>query len=112
MKKGRMNEAWKAMKRLRYTEVQAARDLYYAYAQFTEEQKVCRSCLVGSLSSSQVSIANEIVDCPRIDLLFPTLGIVYHSPLPTCDTCSWGGDDCSADVRYQQWVSTMPCTGS
>lgn len=40
MKKGRMLDAWKSMKRLRKTELQAARDLYYAYVLFAEEQKI------------------------------------------------------------------------
>ena len=40
MKKGRMQDAWKSMKKIRHTEVQAARDLYYAYIQFMEESKV------------------------------------------------------------------------
>jgi len=35
-----MQDAWKSMKRIRHTEVQAARDLYYAYIQFMEESKV------------------------------------------------------------------------
>nr|XP_018263403.1 uncharacterized protein I303_04897 [Kwoniella dejecticola CBS 10117]OBR85561.1 hypothetical protein I303_04897 [Kwoniella dejecticola CBS 10117] len=39
MKKGRLGEAWKSMKAIRNTELQAARDLYYAYVQFKEEQK-------------------------------------------------------------------------
>jgi hypothetical protein len=40
MKKGRMPDAWRAMRRLRFTDVQAARDLYYAYVQYEEERKV------------------------------------------------------------------------
>lgn len=40
MKKGRMPEAWTAMRKLRFSDVQAARDLYYAYVQFAEEEKV------------------------------------------------------------------------
>lgn len=40
MKKGRMQDAWGAMRRLRFTDVQAARDLYYAYVQYEEERKV------------------------------------------------------------------------
>lgn len=39
MKKGRMLKAWASMKRLRHTELQAARDLFYAYYTFAEEQK-------------------------------------------------------------------------
>lgn len=35
-----MQDAWKAMKKIRKTELQAARDLYYAYVQFEEESKV------------------------------------------------------------------------
>lgn len=35
-----MPAAWRAMRRLRYTDLQAARDLYYAYVQYAEEQKV------------------------------------------------------------------------
>jgi hypothetical protein len=40
MKKGRLADAWKSMKRLRSTELQASRDLYYAYVQFAEEMKI------------------------------------------------------------------------
>lgn len=40
MKKGRMQDAWRSMKKIRHTEVQAARDLYYAYVQYMEESKV------------------------------------------------------------------------
>jgi len=40
MKKGRLNDAWVSMRKIRTTELQAARDLYYAYVQFMEEQKV------------------------------------------------------------------------
>lgn len=64
MKKGRMNEAWKAMKRLRYTEVQAARDLYYAYAQFTEEQKIVQ----GLTYFSRLSELFTIPRCRRATL--------------------------------------------
>lgn len=42
MKKGRMVDAWHSMRRIRNTELQAARDLFYAYVQYSEEQKVCQ----------------------------------------------------------------------
>lgn len=35
-----MQDAWRSMRKIRKTEVQAARDLYYAYVQFKEESKV------------------------------------------------------------------------
>ena len=44
MKKDRMQDAWAAMRRIRKTDLQAARDLYYAYVQFEEESQVCASC--------------------------------------------------------------------
>lgn len=37
-----MADAWASMRKLRSTDLQAARDLYYAYVQFVEESKVCR----------------------------------------------------------------------
>jgi MFS family permease len=40
MKKGRFVKAYQAMVRLRHTEVLAARDMYYAYVQLMEENKV------------------------------------------------------------------------
>jgi MFS family permease len=40
MKKGRIHDAWVSMRKIRKTELQAARDLYYAYVQFVEESKV------------------------------------------------------------------------
>lgn len=43
MKKHRIKDAWKVMKRIRQTELQAARDLYYAYLQFEAESKVSAS---------------------------------------------------------------------
>lgn len=42
MKKGRMQDAWASMRKLRSTEIQAARELYYAYVQFEEDSKVSR----------------------------------------------------------------------
>lgn len=43
MKKGRYAKAYQAMIRLRFTRVMAARDLYYAYVQLQEENKVSGS---------------------------------------------------------------------
>lgn len=40
MKKGRMLDAWKSMRRLRHSDIQAARDLFYAYAIYSEENKI------------------------------------------------------------------------
>jgi hypothetical protein len=40
MKKGRLSDAWFSMRKIRKTELQAARDLYYAHVQFAEESKV------------------------------------------------------------------------
>ncbi|KAK0220814.1 hypothetical protein EDD85DRAFT_275555 [Armillaria nabsnona] len=42
MKKGRYAEAFKSFKRLRNTELQAARDLYYVHRQLMEEYKVTK----------------------------------------------------------------------
>ncbi len=42
MKKGRYVEAFKSFKRLRNTELQAARDLYYVHRQLMEEYKVTK----------------------------------------------------------------------
>jgi hypothetical protein len=41
-----MQDAWRSMKKIRHTEVQAARDLYYAYILFMEESKVSSGVIV------------------------------------------------------------------
>ena len=40
MKKGRVDKAFKSLRRLRHTEVQAARDLYYTHVQLEVERKL------------------------------------------------------------------------
>ncbi|KAH7106622.1 hypothetical protein BKA62DRAFT_687681 [Auriculariales sp. MPI-PUGE-AT-0066] len=42
IKKGRVADAWKSLTRLRFTEVQAARDLYYIYAQLEVENRLVK----------------------------------------------------------------------
>ncbi|WWC73562.1 uncharacterized protein I206_107534 [Kwoniella pini CBS 10737] len=58
MKKGRMDKAWNSMKAIRTTELQAARDLYYAYVQFKEEQKTIRG-------ATYVARFTELFTIPR-----------------------------------------------
>jgi hypothetical protein len=64
MKKGRMPQAWNAIRRLRFTELQAARDLYYAYAQFRMEEHV----LQGSSYFSRLTDLFTIPRCRRATL--------------------------------------------
>jgi hypothetical protein len=75
MKKGRMQDAWKSMRRIRKTELQAARDLYYAYVQYVEESKVIQGttyvkrftelfsiprCRTATIASSAVMLAQQM----------------------------------------------------
>lgn len=58
MKKGRLPDAWASMRKIRHTELQAARDLYYAYVQFEEESKVIQG-------KTFVSRFTELFTVPR-----------------------------------------------
>lgn len=75
MKKGQILKAWHSMRKLRRTELQAARDLFYAYAQYAEEQKVVQGrnyftrlielftiprCRRATLAGSVVMIAQQM----------------------------------------------------
>ncbi|KAF9559864.1 hypothetical protein CPC08DRAFT_742953 [Agrocybe pediades] len=59
MKKGRYRKAYESFKKLRNTELQAARDLYYVYRQLMEEKKVISG-------ASYVSRFTELFTIPRI----------------------------------------------
>ncbi|KAJ7497103.1 hypothetical protein FB451DRAFT_1210063 [Mycena latifolia] len=59
MKKGRYHEAYVSFKRLRNTELQAARDLYYVHRQLMEEFAVLRG-------STYVSRFTELFTIPRV----------------------------------------------
>jgi hypothetical protein len=59
MKKGRYADSFKAFCRIRNTELQAARDLYYAHCQVMEE----RDAFAGA---SFLSRAWELVAVPRL----------------------------------------------
>ncbi|KAG6840947.1 hypothetical protein C0991_003131 [Blastosporella zonata] len=59
MKKGRYREAYSSFKRLRNSELQAARDLYYVHRQLAEEMEVLRG-------SNYASRFIELFTIPRI----------------------------------------------
>ncbi|KAG6811257.1 hypothetical protein H0H92_008300 [Tricholoma furcatifolium] len=59
MKKGRYHDAYKSFKRLRNSELQAARDLYYVHRQLTEELIVLKG-------STYVSRFFELFTIPRV----------------------------------------------
>jgi hypothetical protein len=59
MKKGRYQEAFKSFKRVRNTELQAARDLYYVYRQLQEEFAIISG-------STYISRFLELFTVPRI----------------------------------------------
>ncbi|KZP07383.1 hypothetical protein FIBSPDRAFT_964127 [Athelia psychrophila] len=59
MKKNRYPEAYKSLKRLRFTELQAARDLYYIHIQLVEEQKIVRG-------ANYVQRFTELFTIPRV----------------------------------------------
>ncbi|KAK0457042.1 uncharacterized protein EV420DRAFT_1480918 [Desarmillaria tabescens] len=59
MKKGRYAEAFKSFKRLRNTELQAARDLYYVHRQLMEEYEVIKG-------STYLSRVIELFTIPRV----------------------------------------------
>ena len=65
MKKGRMQEAWQSVRKIRHTELQAARDLYYAYVQYLEEAKV--SCLL-IFCANDDTILKHVIAFPGKDL--------------------------------------------
>ncbi len=58
MKKGRYAEAFKSFKRLRNSELQAARDLYYVHRQLIEEYEVIKG-------STYMSRVIELFTIPR-----------------------------------------------
>ena len=69
LKKGRLPDAWRAMQRLRKTRLQAARDLFYAYVLFTEEQKVVRG-------RTYVTRLTELFTIPRCRRATLAAGVV------------------------------------
>lgn len=58
MKKGRLTDAWASMRKIRHHEIQAARDLYYAYVQFVEESQTVQG-------TTYVSRFTELFTIPR-----------------------------------------------
>lgn len=92
MKKGRLVEAYTAMKKLRSTELQASRDLYYAYVQFAEEMKIVQGanyftrlseiftiprCRRATLAAGVVMIAQQMCG----------INIMAVSPIPPSMSC-------------------------
>ncbi|PWN42296.1 hypothetical protein IE81DRAFT_137327 [Ceraceosorus guamensis] len=59
MKKGRYTAAYQALQRLRFTKLQAARDLYYIHVQLEEEKRVIRG-------ATFVSRFTELFTIPRV----------------------------------------------
>lgn len=59
MKKGRYHAAFRSFKRLRNSELQAARDLYYVHRQLTEEFAVLKG-------STYISRFTELFTIPRV----------------------------------------------
>ena len=59
MKKGRYQKAFDSFKRLRHTEVIAARDLYYAHVQLAEENRVIQG-------KTYISRLTELFTIPRV----------------------------------------------
>lgn len=91
MKKGRMQDAWKSMRKIRHTELQAARDLYYAYVQFMEESKV-------RLMSRAPA---ERPDHPGQDICLAIHRALHDSPLSPRQLCCFGGHASTAALRNQ-----------
>lgn len=69
MKKGRLAEGYTSMKKLRTTELQAARDLYYAYVQFAEEMKIVQG-------ANYFTRLSEIFTIPRCRRATLAAGVV------------------------------------
>ncbi|KAH8925840.1 hypothetical protein BT69DRAFT_1348453 [Atractiella rhizophila] len=69
IKKNRYQEAWASLVKLRFTELQAARDLYYIHVQITEEQKVMRG-------ASYFTRFGELFTIPRLRRATLASGIV------------------------------------
>ena len=59
MKKGRYTNAFKSFCRLRNSELQAARDLYYVHCQLVEEMEVLKG-------SNYFSRFTELITIPRV----------------------------------------------
>lgn len=59
MKKGRFVDAYKSMCKLRHTPTIAARDIYYAYVQIEEENKIVQG-------RTYVSRFTELFTIPRV----------------------------------------------
>ena len=70
-----MQDAWGSMRKIRKTELQAARDLYYAYVQYVEESKVIQGktffsrftelftiprCRTANIAASAVMLAQQL----------------------------------------------------
>lgn len=58
MKKARLADAWASMRKIRKSDLQAARDLYYAYVQLEEENKVIQG-------KTYISRFTELFTIPR-----------------------------------------------
>lgn len=103
MKKGRLPEAYTSMKKLRSTELQASRDLYYAYVQFAEEMKIVQGanyfsrlseiftiprCRRATLAAGVVMIAQQMcgINIMAVSFFFHHTHhtFIYHVPPPTC----------------------------
>jgi len=59
MKKGRYADAYKSFRRLRFTELQSARDMYYIYVQLEAEKQIIRG-------ASFISRFTELFTIPRV----------------------------------------------
>ncbi|KAL7413582.1 hypothetical protein BDY24DRAFT_406962 [Mrakia frigida] len=69
MKKNRYPKAWKSLCRLRFTELQAARDIYYIHVQLMEERKIIRG-------DNYFRRAMELFTIPRVRRATVASGVV------------------------------------
>jgi hypothetical protein len=93
MKKGRLAEAWTSMKKLRTTELQASRDLYYAYVQFAEEMKIVQGV-------NYFTRLSELFTIPRCRRATLAAGVVMIAQ-QMCGINSMSSSHSSSDISLQ-----------
>lgn len=76
MKKGRHAQAYQSLKRLRNSDLQAARDLYYIHAQLDQEEMLVRESAVVKTHGNMFTRFVELFTIPRIRRATQASGIV------------------------------------
>lgn len=96
MKQNRYHDAFNSFKRLRGSELKAARDLYYAHSQLTEELESMK-CTFPALPGSFLRL---IYDQISLDILYSFLRTVHGSPHQAWNTRQLHCDPHTANVGH------------